>query len=300
MRLLYARCGTVHCIVCDGIVKRDSVDEIAAAVLALGEGTRLHAIFPVQQANAASPARRSSQARNTHKARTARPQASSQESRSQSRPAHRSPQRAPHRPPPPRLQSPLPGRTDLRILHPRVHCSNSTSPCPVFVLVDRIVVSAENRARIVDAAEIGYREVRRNPLRRSFPREDPDVRPRAPPLLHRLRMQDLPPRLPRARAAPLLLQQSLRRLPALPGLRQHHRLRSRSHHPRQVQDPSTTARSTPGTAPSTAPTQTELKRIAKQHGIPTRRPLVRPAARSAGIRPQRQQARSPASTASSR
>ena len=29
---------------------------------------------------------------------------------------------------------------------------------PVFVLVDRIVVSAENRARIVDAAEIGYRE----------------------------------------------------------------------------------------------------------------------------------------------
>ena len=30
---------------------------------------------------------------------------------------------------------------------------------PVFVLVDRIVVSADNRARIVDAAEIGYREV---------------------------------------------------------------------------------------------------------------------------------------------
>ena len=29
---------------------------------------------------------------------------------------------------------------------------------PVFVLVDRIVVSANNRARIVDAAEIGYRE----------------------------------------------------------------------------------------------------------------------------------------------
>ena len=28
----------------------------------------------------------------------------------------------------------------------------------MFVLVDRIVVSAENRARIVDAAEIAYRE----------------------------------------------------------------------------------------------------------------------------------------------
>ena len=53
MRLLYARCGTVHCVVCDGIVRRDSVDEIADAVLALGAGTRLHALFPVV---AAAPA----------------------------------------------------------------------------------------------------------------------------------------------------------------------------------------------------------------------------------------------------
>ena len=29
---------------------------------------------------------------------------------------------------------------------------------PVFVLLDRIVVNAENRSRIVDAAEIAYRE----------------------------------------------------------------------------------------------------------------------------------------------
>jgi excinuclease ABC subunit A len=42
LRLLYARCGTVHCIYCDGLVKRDSVDEAAEAVLALGEGTRLN------------------------------------------------------------------------------------------------------------------------------------------------------------------------------------------------------------------------------------------------------------------
>ncbi|MGA8109332.1 MAG: excinuclease ABC subunit A, partial [Acidobacteriaceae bacterium] len=48
MRLLWARCGVVHCTVCGGVVKRDTVDEIAAAVLALGEGTRLHALFPVQ------------------------------------------------------------------------------------------------------------------------------------------------------------------------------------------------------------------------------------------------------------
>jgi excinuclease ABC subunit A len=47
LRLLYARCGTVHCVYCDGLVKRDSMDEIAEAVLALGEGTRLQALFPV-------------------------------------------------------------------------------------------------------------------------------------------------------------------------------------------------------------------------------------------------------------
>ena len=48
MRLLWARCGVVHCIACDGVVKRDTVDEIASGVLALGEGTRLHALFPVK------------------------------------------------------------------------------------------------------------------------------------------------------------------------------------------------------------------------------------------------------------
>ena len=50
LRLLYARCGTVHCVHCDGLVKRDSVDEAAEAVLALGEGTRLNVLFPVATA----------------------------------------------------------------------------------------------------------------------------------------------------------------------------------------------------------------------------------------------------------
>jgi len=35
LRLLYARCGEVHCIYCDGLVKRDSMDEVAEAVLGL-------------------------------------------------------------------------------------------------------------------------------------------------------------------------------------------------------------------------------------------------------------------------
>src|ERR1035438_3528044 len=42
LRLLYARCGTVHCTYCDGLVKRDSIDEVAEATLALGDGVRLN------------------------------------------------------------------------------------------------------------------------------------------------------------------------------------------------------------------------------------------------------------------
>src|SRR6201986_1588101 len=50
LRLLFARCGTAHCIVCGGVVRRDTVDEIAASILALGEDTRLYALFPVKPA----------------------------------------------------------------------------------------------------------------------------------------------------------------------------------------------------------------------------------------------------------
>src|SRR6201984_615177 len=57
MRLLYARCGTVHCIYCDGLVRRDSIDEVAERVVALGEGTRLHALFPVKHDMIAEPAK---------------------------------------------------------------------------------------------------------------------------------------------------------------------------------------------------------------------------------------------------
>jgi hypothetical protein len=56
-------------------------------------------------------------------------------------------------------------------------------------------------------------------------------------LLNRLRVPQLPQTRPRTRAAPLLLQQSLRRLPTLPGLRQHHRFRPEPHRSRQVPKP---------------------------------------------------------------
>src|SRR5438445_9091505 len=47
LRLLFARIGRTYCLVCGNEVKRDSVDEVASSVLALDEGTRLLATFPL-------------------------------------------------------------------------------------------------------------------------------------------------------------------------------------------------------------------------------------------------------------
>lgn len=162
MRLLYARCGTVHCIVCDGIVRRDSVDEIATAVLALGEGTRLHALFPIQgepPQEEAKPAK-SSRAKKSAATKTAVKTAAKSATRKAQETA-------------PPLSETLKERLmDLRKRgFNRLYQNNTiyefSTPeslleidftKPVFILVDRLAVSAENRARIVDAAEISYRE----------------------------------------------------------------------------------------------------------------------------------------------
>ena len=158
MRLLYARCGTVHCIVCDGVVKRDSVDEIAAAILALEEGTRLHAIFPVQKQ---TPPALSDEVLKLET--PIKPPARAR------KPANKAVIETKVDPLTEALKERL---TDLRRrgfnrLYQDEKIYEFSTPesilevdfsRPVFVLVDRIVVSAENRARIVDAAEIGYRE----------------------------------------------------------------------------------------------------------------------------------------------
>jgi excinuclease ABC subunit A len=161
MRLLYARCGTVHCIVCDGIVRRDSVDEIAAAVLALNEGTRLHAIFPViaatapkQTAEPASPMRERRSSSQAAAKKTAAKKAIAETAPGAISPEMRE-----------RLID-LRGRGFNRLYQDGSIYEFSTPESlleinfalPVYVLVDRIALSAESRARIVDAVEIGYRE----------------------------------------------------------------------------------------------------------------------------------------------
>ena len=153
MRLLYARCGTVHCIHCDGLVGRDSVDEIAAAILELPEGTRLHAIFPVRtqaieakEDAAKEPPKRGRKPAAKVVDETVNPSALSEAMKS-------------------RLVELRANGFNRLYQHSQIFEFSSPESLldldfslPVFVLVDRIVVNPENRARIVDAAEIAYRE----------------------------------------------------------------------------------------------------------------------------------------------
>jgi excinuclease ABC subunit A len=174
LRLLYARCGTVHCVHCDGLVKRDSIDEIAEAILALGEGTRLNALFTVRHTEPA-------------------PQAEAKPVRRVLKPAGKSAAKAP---PKTAAESPLTEALKARLIELRASGFNRlyqrgqifefSTPeslldldftLPVFVLLDRIVVSQENRARIVDAAEIAYREAGEVTFE-ELPREETADRPR--------------------------------------------------------------------------------------------------------------------------
>ena len=45
LRLLYARVGQTFCPTCGTVVKKDTVDEVAARLLALPEGSRWYALF---------------------------------------------------------------------------------------------------------------------------------------------------------------------------------------------------------------------------------------------------------------
>jgi excinuclease ABC subunit A len=156
LRLLYARCGTVHCVHCDGLVKRDSVDEAAAAILALGEGTRLNVLLPVMTAEPAPGAEA-----------TAKPTRKSL--RGVKAGAKGKPAGGDDSPHSETLKSRL---TELRAggfnrLWQQGKVFEFSTPeslldidfgAPLFVLLDRVVVGADNRARIVDAIETAYRE----------------------------------------------------------------------------------------------------------------------------------------------
>jgi excinuclease ABC subunit A len=144
LRLLFARVGRTYCLLCGQEVKKDTVDEVVERLLALGQGTRLNVFFPIQA------------------------QVPTAEEKAAKKP------RGKKKP----VESNLPSEAiKTRLFELRKRGFNRlfqngqvfefSSPEslldinfsePVFGLVDRLVVSADQRSRIVDAVEIGYRE----------------------------------------------------------------------------------------------------------------------------------------------
>ena len=140
LRLLFARVGRTYCSQCGAEVKKDTVDEVAERVLALPEGTRLNVLFPLQAAADVIAAAVKGRKKKT-------------------------------------VTAGLPDAVKTRLFELRQRGFNrlfqhgevyefSTPESllninfaePVFLLVDRLVVSSDGRARIVDATEISFRE----------------------------------------------------------------------------------------------------------------------------------------------
>jgi excinuclease ABC subunit A len=147
LRLLFARIGHTYCFECGDEIKKDTVDEVATAVLALGEGTRLQVLFPLGSSSLAGADEPALPTRGRKK-KKAEPNASGISDQLKARLFE------------------LRQRGFNRLYQNRQIFEFSTPESlldinfrePVFVLVDRIVVSPDVRPRIVDAIEISYRE----------------------------------------------------------------------------------------------------------------------------------------------
>ena len=174
LRLLYARCGTVTCLHCGGTVKRDTVDEIVATLLALGgredePATRAYALFPIQRTEIkleplhdSAPTEEAAAPKPTPKPKKLTKKSASSASSA--------------------LSLSLTDALKDRLAELRRRGYNrlfQTTPSgeqrivefstpeslleldfsqPVFVLADRLSLSPDVRSRIVDAIETGYRE----------------------------------------------------------------------------------------------------------------------------------------------
>ncbi len=167
LRLLYARCGTVTCLHCGGIVRHDTVDEIVAALLAQPEGTRTYALFPIVRTEVkleplqglpiedpASPPRKAAK-KSVKKAPA--PQANTvvtdptdalKERLAELR------RRGYNR----LYQGGLRGENKIVEFSTPESLLELDLTQPIFVLIDRLAISPDVRARIVDAIETGYRE----------------------------------------------------------------------------------------------------------------------------------------------
>ncbi|HEX6804805.1 MAG TPA: excinuclease ABC subunit UvrA [Terriglobales bacterium] len=169
LRLLFARIGRTYCINCGGLVKKDTVDEIADAILALSEGTRLNVVFPLMPANNSNLEVIPRSERDEEPAVRPRSTGSSSTIR---RPGKTRKKKKPGKDNGASADALKSRLFDLRqkgfnrLFQGGQIFEFSTPESlldvdfnePVFVLVDRVAVSAGWRARIVDAAEIAFRE----------------------------------------------------------------------------------------------------------------------------------------------
>src|ERR1700682_3136077 len=144
LRLLFARVGRTYCLLCGQQVKKDTVDEVADRLLALGEGTGLNVFFPIQTHVPAAEEKELKKSRAKKKSGESNLPSDAIKAR----------------------LFDLRKRGFNRLFQNGQVFEFSTPESlldvnfsePVFGLVDRLVVSGDQRSRIVDAVEIGYRE----------------------------------------------------------------------------------------------------------------------------------------------
>ena len=143
LRLLFARIGHTFCQQCGQEVKKDTVDDVASHILALGEGTRLNVLFPIHS-HAPAVEKKGPKRPRTKKSAESAAQLEALKTR----------------------LFDLRKRGFSRLFQNGQIFEFSTPESllevnfnePVYALVDRLVVAPDQRSRIVDAVEIAYRE----------------------------------------------------------------------------------------------------------------------------------------------
>ena len=163
LRLLFARIGHTFCLNCGEEVRRDTLDEIAARVLALPEGRRFYVLYDLRFGP--EPAVGSAQTGQT---------------------AHAARARKVSRPTPDAIRQTLISlrKRGFNRLYQSARVFEFSTPeelldvdfaKPVYVLVDRLALSPEIRSRLMDSIEICYREGRGEAILEFVP--DPSVTP---------------------------------------------------------------------------------------------------------------------------
>src|SRR6202453_3916566 len=168
LRLLYARCGTVTCLHCGGIIRHDTVDEIVATLFALPEGTRTYVLFPIVRAevklepmqiattetDAEAPKPKKSATKKSAKSTvdlsltltdTLKERLTELRRRGYNRLYQ-----------PSALEPNQPGKI-VEFSTPESLLELDFTR-PIFALIDRLAINPDSRVRIVDAIETGYRE----------------------------------------------------------------------------------------------------------------------------------------------